>query len=426
MSLYTILSVSIFYIYIFLGIYVLVLDIRNRLNRTFFFLTLSGGLWNFLACFVFSADNEQKVWLWFRIASTSGIIFTPLILHFAVNLTRALKRRWPVLLIYLPSVIVHYRNWTSFFIFDRIVRTDNIWVFLPAFRSFWMYYWYFYSHGVMVLSLILINRWRKCASSLREKNQADIIFNSQLIYFIIASLNDYFIAPRLGIPAISPILLLIYIFGNWYAITRYRFLSITHKTVSRDILENMDISVILLDPELHVVLMNKKAETSLQKAFDQTNGKDISSLLGDNELLLEGLNKVLEDKVDKFSCLVQIFRGNEQTGLEITFSPVKDSSGEKLGILLIGQEIRGLKHFLKRFHITGREWETIQHILSGTPNKKIAEFLGIAERTVKSHITHIYNKLGVSNKVELLRVLRDLNLLPERTSQKEQTLIKVL
>lgn len=45
-------------------------------------------------------------------------------------------------------------------------------------------------------------------------------------------------------------------------------------------------------------------------------------------------------------------------------------------------------------------------------NRAIARQLDITERTVKAHITHIFSKLDVGNRTQLLASLRDRHLLP--------------
>ena len=41
------------------------------------------------------------------------------------------------------------------------------------------------------------------------------------------------------------------------------------------------------------------------------------------------------------------------------------------------------------------------------PNKDIAQFLNLAEDTVKKHLTSIYDKLGVSTRLELDHFARE-------------------
>ncbi len=54
--------------------------------------------------------------------------------------------------------------------------------------------------------------------------------------------------------------------------------------------------------------------------------------------------------------------------------------------------------------------EVVCLTLSGLTNIEISERLGITKRTVETHQNNIYNKLGVNNKIELLRVASDFNL----------------
>jgi len=55
----------------------------------------------------------------------------------------------------------------------------------------------------------------------------------------------------------------------------------------------------------------------------------------------------------------------------------------------------------KAFGLTRRELEILRCIVGGHTNKEIAERSSISENTVKCHLTHIFNKLGASNRVEL-------------------------
>lgn len=55
----------------------------------------------------------------------------------------------------------------------------------------------------------------------------------------------------------------------------------------------------------------------------------------------------------------------------------------------------------KNFGLTAREMEVVKAIVSGFSNKEIAAQLSISEQTVKHHITNIFDKLGVYNRLEL-------------------------
>lgn len=66
--------------------------------------------------------------------------------------------------------------------------------------------------------------------------------------------------------------------------------------------------------------------------------------------------------------------------------------------------VRKLEEELRRrraFGLTTRELEIVRMVVGGSTNKQIAEQLAIGENTVKSHLTHIFNKVGASSRIEL-------------------------
>ncbi len=66
----------------------------------------------------------------------------------------------------------------------------------------------------------------------------------------------------------------------------------------------------------------------------------------------------------------------------------------------------------KTFGLTARELEVVGLITEGSTNKYIAQTFGISEETVKRHLTNIFNKLGVGNRLELALFALNHNLLP--------------
>jgi DNA-binding NarL/FixJ family response regulator len=55
----------------------------------------------------------------------------------------------------------------------------------------------------------------------------------------------------------------------------------------------------------------------------------------------------------------------------------------------------------KAFGLTSREMEIVEGVVAGDKNSAIARRLSISENTVKRHLTHIFDKLGASSRVEL-------------------------
>lgn len=53
-----------------------------------------------------------------------------------------------------------------------------------------------------------------------------------------------------------------------------------------------------------------------------------------------------------------------------------------------------------QYHLTEREHEILTQVAQGYRNKEIAAHLHLSERTIKSHLTDIYNQFGVFTRAE--------------------------
>jgi DNA-binding NarL/FixJ family response regulator len=69
---------------------------------------------------------------------------------------------------------------------------------------------------------------------------------------------------------------------------------------------------------------------------------------------------------------------------------------------LLGSRSTGQSHPL-----TDREQEVLTLVARGLPNKLIARELGISEKTVKAHLTTIFQRIGVTDRVQAAMWARD-------------------
>ena len=77
----------------------------------------------------------------------------------------------------------------------------------------------------------------------------------------------------------------------------------------------------------------------------------------------------------------------------------KNSSVDKV---LIGST----RESIGRFGLTHREAEILRLVAQGKTNKEIAAVLYVSPLTIRTHLEHVYEKLGVGNRAEAVaRVL---------------------
>ena len=71
--------------------------------------------------------------------------------------------------------------------------------------------------------------------------------------------------------------------------------------------------------------------------------------------------------------------------------------------------MRGMRNPAPR--LTSRELEVLQHLATGSSNKQIAKRLFVSEATIKSHLVHIFTKLGVESRARAIHIARESGLL---------------
>jgi len=103
-----------------------------------------------------------------------------------------------------------------------------------------------------------------------------------------------------------------------------------------------------------------------------------------------------ESLSDLYSCIERVSRG------EIWASP--SHSAFLVEALRSTPTCEGIEAG-KLDQLSRREFQVVEHAAQGESNKQIAERLGLSEHTVKNYLFNVFEKLGVSNRMELLFLL---------------------
>jgi two-component system nitrate/nitrite response regulator NarL len=77
--------------------------------------------------------------------------------------------------------------------------------------------------------------------------------------------------------------------------------------------------------------------------------------------------------------------------------------------------LRPADHRPSRTTLTSRELDIVAAIVDGASNREIAEQFGLSPQTIKNHLSSIFDKLGVSNRLELALYAVNHRVLAERT-----------
>jgi len=108
----------------------------------------------------------------------------------------------------------------------------------------------------------------------------------------------------------------------------------------------------------------------------------------------------------------------KDTGREALFNAIRNAHA---GALALPQDVadRVIAHLSpprasRGEELSPRELEVLGLVAQGAGNKQIARKLRIGERTVKAHVTGVFNKLGVTTRAQAVAVALQKGLLPQR------------
>jgi NarL family two-component system response regulator LiaR len=76
---------------------------------------------------------------------------------------------------------------------------------------------------------------------------------------------------------------------------------------------------------------------------------------------------------------------------------------ELLNSLTTDMSIKEARRSKLESQLTGREQEIVKGVAQGLTNKEIGKWLNISEKTVKTHLSNIFDKLKVTRRLQLLQ-----------------------
>jgi DNA-binding CsgD family transcriptional regulator len=167
------------------------------------------------------------------------------------------------------------------------------------------------------------------------------------------------------------------------------------------ILAKMPVGAIVFDQNMDVVYVNRQATVFL-KRFELPGG-------------IQQISRRIFEAV-KQSSLQELFPGEIYLSKKLEGSPstwtfrffISETPSPLVSIFIIEEKFSNkleMNRIRQLYRLTRRETDVLRRTLDGLKNIETAEDLEISEQTVKDHLSNIYMKIGVENRLELMRFL---------------------
>ena len=346
MNLFSLLSLVSFTVYIYLGLYTFKQDSRSALNRIFLVLCLNLAWWAFSYAFVYSAPDKELLWVWFKLSAIGWCLLGGIALHLVLVLTqkdRLLKQWWIYPILYLPGIVILIKVWTGVLDPKDFVRTSLGWVEVGTPESFWWWVSIFYYFTWIFVIIFLMVQWGRKSPFPFQKKQAKIIIQTVILSLMLGSLtNIVFPVLHLQIfPAIAQIIILVWAYGTWWAVVKYRLGVLTPAIAIEEILTHMKDILILTNPEGKIIKINRQTEKLLGYQEEELLRQPIGMICRDEEVVQEIILRITDSRFSLPDREVEYQTKNgELIPVKISISIMKDKSGEATGVVIIGEDRR--------------------------------------------------------------------------------------
>lgn len=425
MVLVILLYIAVFFVFLFMGLYVLITNIRDHINVIFFCLSFLlaqsavGGV-----VIQLTPDLATAQWL-FKFNTSLTLLMTALFLVFAIEISNVIRRKLPVYLILGAVTLYLFLRFMRLPQLVDLISIDGLWYMREAYYPRLFLSYIAYVGAVMLTYLAVLLVWLKRTESVKEKRQAVILLVSYVLdtlVLLILLLFHYLGIIEHLLTGFGIFAYIIWFVGVFYSILKYHFLTFTPELASWELLENIDEFVIFLDREKKIVILNDRLESPNKGGMN--DGPSLDDLFVEYQRLEKEIDDLCKGDYNSFVCKCS-YRTAEGTEVPVStrFSLVQDAYEDTLGIMIEVKQIKDIKQIKTFYRLTPREIEILQQLIIGLPYNEITRNMNITKNTLKRHIANIYIKLGVNNRVELINLLREYNMIPEEQADKTVLLV---
>ncbi len=356
--------------YLYLGVATYRLDRRSPVNRLVLLLCCAFALWSFSFAFMNSSQERGIALLWYALSTIGWTLFSPITLHIALLISHNERYLNPysISLIYSTSVISVIIIAVFLIGPDVLTRVPGGWV--PSYNispalmiAFITWYLLF-----MVIAGIAVYRWGRRSPFKREKKQVKIILLTSLAALSLGSITDN-ILPALNVqivPLTAPIFGMIWMYGFWYVIKRYRLLALNTSFAAKEIINTMHDHLIMTDFNGAVIQASPHTCEAMGRSEDDIRGVPIAILVAEQERLDEEIVRFRTTPLDSLSDEFKLkMKAGGSIPVRLSASALRDREGDLMGIVFVGYDLRETKKLLEMQRIADIEMEMASLVQSG-------------------------------------------------------------
>jgi DNA-binding CsgD family transcriptional regulator len=409
--LFSYLSFFTFFFCLALGISGILIDPKAKLNRAFFFMSLSSAVWALGYIFVFKENNKETLWFWYRISSIGWLTIFLTMLNFLFVFTNIKKKKY--LLIFsifrifmiIASAVLIFIQFTKTLFVTGFIMTPYGNAGIIDRNSSGFYLFNITAIITIVLSYTMLISGNKYNHGKRYKIQTiwlTVITSIMFIFpFLFNIILPLFYAP--GFPSIGVLFSNFINAGALYMIYRYRLMRLDYGLLKDETFNSLNDMILIISPENKIINVNETFRKATN--YIKTDDDDISDIFADKNETIRYISEAVKEK-KRYSKNYVMIKGYNKKNIPVSLSicPIFDNFHDYIGSIIICKEHNTVEQIINLYNISPQEKIIIIHLLEGLSSREIGDKMAISAGTVNNYIMNIYKKTNSSNRVELVQL----------------------
>ncbi len=345
MSNHAIVSFLAFFLYLQLGLYVLLYNHTSKINKAFFYLCSCLIIWSFGSIFLYTSPNEQAYKFWERVSSLGWIFFPAFLSMFFFALkgkVSFLFKHITLLVFFLSAALFFTQSLLGNLLAGGYDYFNNQWYVRTDTQSIWYILFMIYLIASLGISLFLLIKWSFEVKTIKEKKQSKILMTTLILFFFGVLVGNYLIPiiAQKNVAGYIHVISFVWVTGFGYAIVKYKFLVINPETAANEIISKMKELLFFLDNDGNILKVNQFTEDVLGFEGSEIVNKPFDFLIMDKSLAASKIAKLKEEEMALSKEYFLKQKNGEVIPFNLTSAEVKDEAGDVLGTIVVGYDVR--------------------------------------------------------------------------------------
>jgi len=377
------------YSLVLFGIYVIVLNPREKVNIFAALVYFSFAIWSFCYAFLFTTTDAQTAMMWHRIGVFGWGLFCPIATHFFLILSERAKKWkgiWVYVIIYaLPAAIIinalfNPSGTSAAAGFARSADGTN-WVYITNIKSVW--YWIYMLQLVVYFSFALYSTyaWAKRSNRRRFIRQAmSIVYLDAFVLFIGAFLDLILPAFYSNALPLCHFVAFFWGIGFFFIVNSLKLMSPIDAATPDLIFRTVVDPILVLNSEGIIIKCNQATEDTLKYKSKQIINRPLSDFFKSKAYNRERIETLMSGKALRNADIDFLDADGKTIKTISSFTLAESKLDGVVGIVVNMHDITALKKVEKELNESNtkymelsRQLDRLAHYdaLTGMPNRRL-------------------------------------------------------